>query len=796
MKNFLLIILFSLLSCNVFSAWPWETNTVRQEMDVLKLRKMAADPSTAETDSVNLFLNADKKVVYKDDAGDVKSLGGGFGGTLSTVWTENFEEAKLTDLASGNYATILSGSATALVGTLEIADTGALNEKKSFKYTQGVSDSVNDFVCTPEKDIDVGFRKIYPQKIEFNYSYNGNDSDIEWILYDVTNSKINDISVQLNYSDSRVKRVFTAPDTMAKARICFKVLVHNASKVLVVDNVQVSSDAFPVGQSVEKQEYSIVQATSALTNRAGEIEFNLGAATIEKMGNVPFYTQDDSINTRTKFIFTRKATVNVQFSTGITTVGYLPAVTLNGVVKRIGTQAIVNGGYSSVSAQFDVKEGDFVTVGVAGNDYVLADSTTNSTIKASLSFSTQTYADNVVVDAFATVSKSMLRYKGTPSVTSNLVTFSGLQESYGNDIATSDNAVFNIVNSGFYTINTSISTSALGNVVLIKKNSTVVTASDVGTLGLGENQQGNGYVTPAAWSGWLSSGDSIRIMASGFVASAQDGLTIARTNTPPSYVKIDASNERLNSVFLSDNDNREITLNTESIPFGAVSKNGWVYGGNDSLPTNGNHYVVQRTDSIIYLDVLIRTSSPVDPIIFVYVDGVLVKGLSGNDGAQQSKKFSGILTGLLAGQKVALVSNTSFTLQSSNTLHYLNIVEQYPPTTLIANTISITNAKTNDASYETAKTINGKKVLGKIFKTVSDIGVGNTTINANIGTNLVLTNAMKTAPDEYTLPISFSYNEGLYIYVRYTPSTGRLYALVSAGTLVAGTYIEVEYLDQ
>jgi hypothetical protein len=67
------------------------------------------------------------------------------------------------------------------------------------------------------------------------------------------------------------------------------------------------------GLTIETQMYTIRQAQNAMSDLSGELEFNLGTATIENEGTALITVADDAANTRTEFT-SNYADVDVTFS--------------------------------------------------------------------------------------------------------------------------------------------------------------------------------------------------------------------------------------------------------------------------------------------------------------------------------------------------------------------------------------------------------------------------------------------------------------------------------------------------
>lgn len=168
---------------------------------------------------------------------------GGFG-VLDTVYAENFESSVVAaSLTSGNNAAVLGGGSIA--GTLADDTTTPLDKSKSIKYTQA-GGSLNDYFCGPVISLERKPRNNY-LGANFYYKYTGSDSDVGFIIYDVTNSTTLTTSLDLLKAATESTRYSTAvfvPSTTSQIRWCFQVKVLNSAKILTFDDVEFSLDPF------------------------------------------------------------------------------------------------------------------------------------------------------------------------------------------------------------------------------------------------------------------------------------------------------------------------------------------------------------------------------------------------------------------------------------------------------------------------------------------------------------------------------------------------------------------------
>jgi hypothetical protein len=185
---------------------------------------------------------------FANDGVTFQEFGSGGGGGLDTFYTEDFETTLLASIDDGNNATFLGGGT--LAGTKAYETSSPISGTQSLKYTQA-SGSLNDYIALPaitledkQKGNDLGFVQYF--------TYDGDAGDIEVIVWDVTNSKqlvLNVSSEQTKYYTNKGNPTrFTVqvypPTTATTLRVGFQVKVENIGAVLVVDDIEGSSNPF------------------------------------------------------------------------------------------------------------------------------------------------------------------------------------------------------------------------------------------------------------------------------------------------------------------------------------------------------------------------------------------------------------------------------------------------------------------------------------------------------------------------------------------------------------------------
>lgn len=309
---------------------------------------------------------------------------GGFG-ILDTVYAENFESSVVAaSLTSGNNATVLGGGSIA--GTLTDDTTTPLDKSKSIKYTQA-GGSLNDYFCGPVISLERKPRNNY-LGANFYYKYTGSDSDVGFIIYDVTNSTTLTTSLDLLKAATESTRYSTAvfvPSTTSQIRWCFQVKVLNSAKILTFDDVEFSLDPFKYKNLTDTQYLLYSAANNTFQDRTSEVEFPSGLTTANTTGAAIFKIEDDSGNTRTKFTALRNCDIDINWSA--TASGTL-SIYKNGTDIAKAPAASL---YGSASTGLKLSSGDYITVGNAG-----AGSLSNDATIAYLAIVATTQNENLV----------------------------------------------------------------------------------------------------------------------------------------------------------------------------------------------------------------------------------------------------------------------------------------------------------------------------------------------------------------------------------------------------------------
>jgi hypothetical protein len=192
----------------------------------------------------------------------------------------------------------------------------------------------------------------------------------------------------------------------------------------------------------------------------------------------------------------------------------------------------------------------------------------------------------------------------------------------------------------------------------------------------------------------------------------------------PPKSKIYSDKQSINSIGLSGNDARAITATTESIPFDGTGF-GWTSGADGSTLTNGNYYTVQKSNSIIYIDLGVVASTNAVRYINIYKNGAAGKTLTSYSAQNVYRGGYVSYEGEFAvGDKISFSPDTALTLANGAT-HYLRIVER--PNSLVVGTfkdVVTTPGSSNGKPVNYSARVSG---AGVVSNEVGDLINGNCT---------------------------------------------------------------------
>lgn len=199
--------------------------------------------------SSTLIIDNNAAVSFDNDSTSSKwQLNGGSGSGTGTASLDTILQLtateQLTDWSTGNNAAFLGGGS--LSGTFAKETTTPLHGTASYKYTQAAG-SLNDYLSSATFAVDSRFRGTQTF-LSFPFTYNGNTSDIQIIVYDATNSTILSTSSDVVQGTNGANQVAIVsafiPTTCASVRVGFQVKVLNSTKVFAFDDIQLSNSIY------------------------------------------------------------------------------------------------------------------------------------------------------------------------------------------------------------------------------------------------------------------------------------------------------------------------------------------------------------------------------------------------------------------------------------------------------------------------------------------------------------------------------------------------------------------------
>jgi hypothetical protein len=308
----------------------------------------------------------DTKETYVVKDSTLSSVGGG-SGSLDTVLQLTASE-QLSDWSTGKNATFLGGGT--LDGTFAKNTSTPLHGSASYIYTQGAS-SLNDYFSSKVFPVDIRFRG-QPTFLSFPYQYNGNNSDIDIIVYDVTNTSIltfsTDDVIGTNGSTSGLITRVTIPINCTQIRVGFQVKTANSGKVFSFDDLNLSTTL----NSAANISSTIVDYFEGRT-RTNPMYGSTNQSTLyypvhAKSSNGVIESISNTVD-GTSFRALQKCVLNITASQNLTLVGNVVVVTKNSTNFTTGYNNAVSyvnsvaANYDfSVSASINMEAGDIVRV--------------------------------------------------------------------------------------------------------------------------------------------------------------------------------------------------------------------------------------------------------------------------------------------------------------------------------------------------------------------------------------------------------------------------------------------------
>jgi len=334
------------------------------KINVIVGAEQSSTPSNPSSGDRKLYFKNDGKLYQLNSSGIEVEVGAG-NTSLNTIFQLIGTES-LTDWSTGDNATFLGGGT--LAGTFAKETSAPLNGISSYKYTQAAS-SLDDYLASPVQSVPSKFRgqTVF---FTFSYKYDGANTDIQPVIYDVTNAAIiSDTTLRLSLNSTTAATFMTSvviPSSCTQIRVGFHVKALNSGKILTFDDVQMSQDVLPTVAIDNRQSLIYSVAQSSFQDRSGELRFPSGFSTANFTGSGILKVEDDAGNTRTKFTAVTKCYVTLTASAAFGGVFKLQ-IFKNGTAINDGDDVTGNtyGGHASSSVTLDVN--DYITINAASS---------------------------------------------------------------------------------------------------------------------------------------------------------------------------------------------------------------------------------------------------------------------------------------------------------------------------------------------------------------------------------------------------------------------------------------------
>ena len=382
---------------------------------------------------------------------------GGGAGSLDVYYSQDFEAlTETTDFTTGNNATFLGGGSIA--GSLTLEESTPISGNKSLKYTQAAG-SLNDFFASPE--VTVGSKQQNNTSGEtLYYEYDGNDDDGYLVIYDETNNQI--LNTGLIKSTSKSQRAsiqYFVPSNCVSVRWGYQVLVENSGAILLVDDVELSTNPFVTKEFEQKQTFEFAGLGSSMTSStAGDLRWGSLTPTGSSI-----LTYDDA-NGR----FTAQVDCEVDISSGLNS-----ASTSIFTIDRSGSVVIADEGsageYGNPSTSVSLSKDQYLVINSsqnldnASNQYLTIEA--SKAVESVIAYNSRN-AENLVVEGAG---------NGGTSITANVtdIDFTEVTDTGfgGNNW---NGTTFTVPEDGIYTFMGSIEFTALSTArIQVYKNTTL-----------------------------------------------------------------------------------------------------------------------------------------------------------------------------------------------------------------------------------------------------------------------------------------------------------------------------------
>lgn len=233
---------------------------------------------------VFIVIDANTLLVSVTRAIDTTAGGGGSTDTKALdIFHQNTFESYTTGNSSGNNATFLGGGT--LDGTDGTETTNPISGDASFKYTASTS-STNDYIEIGVIDLDIKQRSE-GLKCRLIADMSNFGVDVDFVIWDKTNSKpltFSGIDI-LSANASKAFYEIAVTTSLTCTQISYGIHIKNAptnGDSLIIDSVEFSTSPFLYKQLFNVYDIEIRQQGTNVTDRVGNVRFNLASLDHEK----------------------------------------------------------------------------------------------------------------------------------------------------------------------------------------------------------------------------------------------------------------------------------------------------------------------------------------------------------------------------------------------------------------------------------------------------------------------------------------------------------------------------------
>lgn len=362
-----------LISGSYVGTTDTQTLTNKTFDDSITMQELGSTPSTPASGYKKIYPKNDGKVYALDDAGNEIELGSGGLGDADTIHLIQAEDMLLISEAdlTGNNADF-DGGGTITSSSLSLSTTSAdlIKGDQVIKYSPGADGSDDYFGFT--KVIPIGLRGRF---LGFSFEYKNSstvvDDDFRFAVKQKDGTLAGNIeyfNMEAFYNASGNSHLFSVAAYIAEDCTEIEFGWQNTSTTttvqLFVDNILVSSKASISSNLLDTHNLKYSEDTSAMQDRtAGEHRFSTSLTTSSFNTSGPLYVEDDSGNTRTKFVASKACDGVISYSGPVSGSSTQPYIYKNGSLITEGSTSGASTNHTSTSVPFHLEAGEYLTVG-------------------------------------------------------------------------------------------------------------------------------------------------------------------------------------------------------------------------------------------------------------------------------------------------------------------------------------------------------------------------------------------------------------------------------------------------